>query len=253
MGTLWLVVCAAEDVSALWAYRRLERAGLSPLHLIEQSTVTAPLVLRHRVGVGGTSTVLQLATGLEIDSREVRGVLNRTTMLGTDHLARVDPVDREYSLAETYAVFLSWLSGLTCPVVNRPTPTGTAGPLVHPSVLALWGWQCGFAPPPFEMGSQITGHIHPAGVADGVAPRHNGVTEVLVVGDHVLPAELPLDVRDACLCLARRADVALLGIALRAGVERWELLAGTTLPDLRTGGDAGARALAGLLTSGSGA
>jgi hypothetical protein len=64
---------------------------------------------------------------------EIRGVLTRLPYVPEQELAHIIPSDRAYVAAEMTAFLTYWLSTLTCPVVNRPTPSCLMGP----------GWQRG--------------------------------------------------------------------------------------------------------------
>jgi hypothetical protein len=58
----------------------------------------------------------------------IAGVLNRLPGVTAHDLPHIAASDRGYVAAEMTAFLLAWLTSLTCPVVNRPTPQGLAGP-----------------------------------------------------------------------------------------------------------------------------
>jgi hypothetical protein len=66
--------------------------------------------------------------GRVIGTGEITGVLTLLPWVTADQLIHIIPEDRAYVAAEMTAFLVSWLSGLTCPVLNRPTPTCLAGP-----------------------------------------------------------------------------------------------------------------------------
>lgn len=66
--------------------------------------------------------------GLPVAARTLDGVLTRLSAVTPQDLPHVVPADRAYVAAEMTAFLLSWLSALPSRVVNRPTPTGLAGP-----------------------------------------------------------------------------------------------------------------------------
>ena len=81
---------------------------------------------RHSPGSSETSTAV--VGGEVVPADEIQGVLiRRSRVLGwePDHIV---PGDRAYVAAEMTAFLRSWLSGLGCPVLNRPSPTCLSGP-----------------------------------------------------------------------------------------------------------------------------
>lgn len=59
---------------------------------------------------------------------DIAGVLTRLPWISEQDVPHVVPQDRAYVASEMTAFLTSWLSGLKCPVLNRPTPTCLAGP-----------------------------------------------------------------------------------------------------------------------------
>jgi hypothetical protein len=55
-------------------------------------------------------------------------VLVRIASIEPDDLQHIAERDRPYVAAEMTAFLLAWLSGLPCPVLNRPTPQCLGGP-----------------------------------------------------------------------------------------------------------------------------
>lgn len=66
--------------------------------------------------------------GQTVAAREIMGVLTRLPCVPEGELRRVVPEDRAYVAVEMTSFLLSWLAGLRCPVLNRPTPTCLTGP-----------------------------------------------------------------------------------------------------------------------------
>ena len=60
---------------------------------------------------------------------EITGVLTRLPWIFEEELFELAREDRAYAAAEMSAFLLSWLSCLTCPVLNRPTPACLSGVL----------------------------------------------------------------------------------------------------------------------------
>jgi hypothetical protein len=65
--------------------------------------------------------------GREVGECDVTGVLSRVWGVGEFDLPHIVPEDRAYVSQEMTAFITSWLYGLPCPVLNRPTPTCLTG------------------------------------------------------------------------------------------------------------------------------
>jgi hypothetical protein len=59
---------------------------------------------------------------------DLSGVLTRVFAVPDQELGYVAPEDRSYVSSEMSAFLLAWLSSLSCPVLNRPTPGCLCGP-----------------------------------------------------------------------------------------------------------------------------
>jgi hypothetical protein len=66
--------------------------------------------------------------GREARQSEVHGVFTRLQWVWEDELVDIVSGDRAYVAAEMSAFLLCWLAGLSCPVLNRPTPGCLTGP-----------------------------------------------------------------------------------------------------------------------------
>jgi hypothetical protein len=82
---------------------------------------------RHQPGVASAPS-RAVVEGRVVDVGAIRGVLTRLPCVVADDLPRIVPEDRGYVAAEMTAFLTAWLSGLTCPVLNRPSPGSLAGP-----------------------------------------------------------------------------------------------------------------------------
>jgi hypothetical protein len=134
--------------------------------------------------MGGGEDVLGLADG-PLPASAVRGVLTRVGAIAPGDLGHIAEEDRAYVAAEMTAFLLSFLRGLRCPVLARPTASSLMGP----------GW--------------TTPRWRAAAVAAGlgVAPDAAAAEVVTVVGEEAFgPAALAAP----ALALARHAGVELL-------------------------------------------
>lgn len=81
---------------------------------------------RHHLPGNGTSRAV--VSGRVVETKEIAGVLTRLAYVDVSQLHHIVPEDRAYVSAEMTAFLVAWLSGLTCPVLNRPSPTCLTGP-----------------------------------------------------------------------------------------------------------------------------
>lgn len=65
--------------------------------------------------------------GREVGECDITGVLSRMWGVGEFDLPHIVAEDRAYVGMEMTAFITSWLYGLPCPVLNRPTPTSLTG------------------------------------------------------------------------------------------------------------------------------
>lgn len=80
---------------------------------------------RHHVGTAGEEWAV---IGRErVRGDDLRGVITRLPLVQEHDLGHIAAADREYVAAEMTAFLLSWLTGLKCPVLNRPTVTSLMG------------------------------------------------------------------------------------------------------------------------------
>lgn len=125
---MWLVACQDGDGDAAELAVRLRERGLVPLELVAASELVHGARWEHRVGAWGSHTRLCLADGREINSADVRGVLNRLVWITADGFLGASDVDREYAGGELHALVQSWLEGFGRRAVNRPFGLGLSGP-----------------------------------------------------------------------------------------------------------------------------
>jgi len=78
--------------------------------------------------LGHTGSGTAAVDGRVVSTREVGGVLTRLTAVDEHELTHIVPADRAYVAQEMTAFLVSWLSGLPCPILNRPTPACLTGP-----------------------------------------------------------------------------------------------------------------------------
>jgi hypothetical protein len=243
---MWLILSAATDPSALWAYQGLQSRGLEPLEWVTAESLAAGVRWEHRLGAAGVSVDITLADGRRIRDTELRGVLNRLAVVPQETLLLIHPSDRDYVYQEWNAFFLSWLNALPPPVVNRPMPWGLSGRWRHVSEWIYLAAQAGLPVPHYQLSSRD--FSDPFGVASRLVPARTPVQLVLVVGQAATGDPAPPAVQAGCLRLAELAQTTLLGVEFVTGPDdTWQFVGATPHPDLRPGGEALLDALAHLL------
>lgn len=245
---MWYVLCERGDLAALWAFRGLRERGLAPIEIVSGDEIAAALRIDHRIGASGVTTELHLARGLTISSATARGVLNRLVVPPAAGQALAAPEDREYARQEVMALTMSWLHGLPCPVLGRPSPQGLAGPWLHQSEWITLAARAGLHPVPYRRssaddpdavgpaaGRMPTGAHRTAFWAldprvAGLNDRGPDESDVVVDG---APGAAPPEVVAGIRRLGRLVGAGLLGVELGAD---WAFVAASPLPDLRSGG-----------------
>jgi hypothetical protein len=180
-----LVLAHAGDDEAVRIARELDARLMTPRALSQPGW-------RHYPVGGGTDTLF--LDGEVIAASAIHGVVTRIAAVQLADLPHIREADRGYIAAEMTAFLLSFLGGLHCPVINRPTATSLMGP----------GW----TPVRWRAAAHASGF---ACDADTTA-----AALVVVVGEHCFGAPDPSS-EAAARALARLARVQLLGMQVAAG------------------------------------
>jgi hypothetical protein len=237
-----LVLCDVADESALWAMAALRARGHSPT-MLTGSTLASVERWHHTVDSEGARWDLSLPGGTCLRSQETRGVLNRLPYLPSAWQHGIGGPDRGYAIQEMYAFYLSWLHALPGRKLNPPTPQGLCGNWRHPSAWAALAHQVGLPVHPYQ---QTSAHepttLWQSRCGSATATVH-------VVGTCVVGAkEIVQSYRTFCIRLAELANTPLLGLDFspdRDGI--WRLARVSVMPNLISGGEELADALAGEL------
>jgi len=228
-----LLLCNSSDFPGIWAFEALRGGGLPSLELITSETLARCSDWEHRVGLDGVRVSFRLPDGRLVEDGQIAGVLNRLMMPPQELISQAVPEDRDYAQQEMTALYLSWLHGLSCPVLNRPTPQGLSGRWRHASEWALAADEAGFAVPVYE---QTESDLPELGYAT-FAPPDVPVARVIILDGEVFGGYVPPAVRHCCLKLAEICETRLLGIDLLSTLKgRWSFATATPLPDLQIGG-----------------
>lgn len=143
-------------------------------------------------------------SGREVGVEEISGVLTRLPCVVEHELTHIIPVDRAYVAAEMTAFLTAWLTGLRCPVVNRPTPTCLSGPNWRPEQWVYAAAQVGIPVHPLHRRVSL-------GSQPGSAVSHSKPVTVTVLGDRWFGSVAP-EVAIQARRLADAAKVELLAV-----------------------------------------
>ncbi|HEV7473873.1 MAG TPA: hypothetical protein VGN90_07480 [Pyrinomonadaceae bacterium] len=166
-----------------------------------------------------TESTLTLHDGTTIHGDEIGVVFNRLQYVDMPHFAASAAEDREYAIMEMFALLLSWLKALRCPIVSRVSPKSLGGP-TH-SVLA---WQylaakAGLPTARLRLTSSLRRYSVPGLVVHPVSHEQTGnipawlvepmgqqTLSVMVVGERVIGA-VPAELVAACIKLASLSGI----------------------------------------------
>jgi hypothetical protein len=250
---MFLILCEPDDHPALWAFQALAARGLAPLEVVTPQALVYGLRWEHRLGRAGARLSIRLHDGRVIDSTRTRGLLNRVAWLSPALFMGTTSADRMYVLGEMTALFMSWLSAMPAPVLNRPSAQGLCGAWRHPSEWVMLAARAGLPTRPYHQ----DGHHPPemawsAGAWSSPSPsqsrdgdKRESIATAFVVASgegsrsRVIAPDLPAEFAEPCAALARLAGQHLLGITFTRGVDgEWRFLDANPRPDLRRGGAA---------------
>jgi len=227
---MWLVLCTADDLAALWAARELAARGLQPLEVVTAEILAYSRRFEHRLIGGRPSVKITLSDGRVINGATVRGTLNRLQTIPGSHL-RTNSTDRQYAEQELFALYLSWLYALPGIMLNRPTPQGLGGEWRHPSDWVWLAGQAGLATAPYGQSELREAPLY------SVPPSRASRT-IIVVDGICCGARAPAEVNAGCARLSALAATRLLGIDFDLRPSgKWVFSKATPFPDLRLGGD----------------
>ncbi|MBL9175148.1 MAG: hypothetical protein JNL10_16535 [Verrucomicrobiales bacterium] len=246
---MWLILSDASDPVGPWLARGLQDLGLNPVRHVTGTQLALARRWEHRLEGEVAVSRVTLADGTILESNLLRGVVNRLQAIPPEFTLGMRAADRDYGLQEAHALLLSWLRSLGCPVVNPVSPGGLSGAWRHPVEWFSLACEFGLNTPGYRIDCDAPSHA----IVDprpGLPPRFHNMPsiEVAVIGNTICrppgAPDLPEDVCNASVRLARAAAVPLLGLHLgRDAARQWWFLGATLLPDLRR---LGAPALAAL-------
>jgi hypothetical protein len=231
---MWLVLCDASDAPAVWVYQEMRSRGVAPLELVTADDLALADYWEHRIA-GGRASIRIRVGNLDIDCAQLRGVFNRLYTVPIPHWRSAEQSDRDYVQQELVALFLSWLHGLACPVVNRPTPQGLCGQWRCESEWVWLAHQAGLPAAPYRQSAND--RINEMKGERRLIPAGAPVQTVIVAGEAAAGATAPPAVIAACRRLAAIAGTELLGVDFIAGAAGpWTFAGANPMPYLTLGG-----------------
>jgi hypothetical protein len=179
----------------------------------------------------GPSESKVVVGGRVLRESEIGGVLVRRPWIFEQELTTIASADREYVAAEMNAFLLSWLSQLSCRVLNRPTGTCLSGPNWRPLQWAQAAARAGFQVERMRWRVPTVRTRKPKKSEKWA--EHS--TEITVVGDRCFGAA-----DEDCFACARKlaaiAGTELLGVRLSACRSGPHFLTANPIPALKDHG-----------------
>ena len=195
------------------------RAGAGRVALLTCEDLSVP-GWRHYIGAAGTSVAV--IGGREVALEEITGVVSCLPSVSELELLHIVPADRAYVAGEMTAFLLSWLSTLSCPVVNRPSPTCLSGPFWRPEQWAYLASRIGMRVQPVHR--QVA-------FAEEPAPAVQESTTAIIVGERCL-GKVDTAVMTEARRLARAANVEMLAVRVSGSGPDATFLGADPWPDL---------------------
>ena len=221
----FLILAHRGDVTATRVAARLLRrhpSGDTRLVSLEEIVLAGHWV--HLLDGPHTGTSLTLRDGTVVRSGDIGIVFNRLQYVDMPHFAASSAVDCEYAIMEMFALLLSWLKALHCPILGPVSSQGLGGP-AH----SLLAWQhlaakAGLPTARARMTSSLRRYsvpgliVHPRTTAPTgnvpawlVEPIGERRLSALVIGDRVF-GDVPAQLIEPCIALAALSGIELLQI-----------------------------------------
>ncbi|MEX1367994.1 MAG: hypothetical protein AB1Z98_32995 [Nannocystaceae bacterium] len=162
------------------------------------------------IGGAGTPSGTMGSSGVAVPFDRIRAVLTRLPYVYEHELPFIDEADRGYLSQELSAFMLAWLAGLSCPVLNRPSPSSLLGVGWRPERWLLEAARVGLPTRPLRRTPDQPIHGTPNGP----------VVRAAVVGDRVLHSPCP-EFSPRLRALARAAAVDLLAVECVLLRQQW--------------------------------
>jgi hypothetical protein len=211
---VFVVLASRDDAAARSLVARWQQHGAGLLTCADLSVPGWRLEL----GTDGVGRSTAVVDGRVLASEQIHGVLTLLPCVFPHELPQIVPGDRDYVAQEMTAFLLAWLTGLECPVLNRPNATSLAGPSWPAERWCHLARRAGLRAAPLRR--QTT-----AVPGDAVLPAPPAAATVTVVGDRWI-GDVPPDLAAHARRLAGAAGADLLTVVFdRADADASVLLA----------------------------
>lgn len=120
-----LILAHLEDPLAMRVYAALRaRHGEGQVKLVSSEELVLAPHWSFQLSSIDTRSRVTLHDGSVLQPEALSAVFNRLRYVDMPHFNRANQDDRDYAVMEMYALLLSWLTSLPCPVINRADPRG---------------------------------------------------------------------------------------------------------------------------------
>ena len=212
-----VIVANRQDQTAAWLASRWQAHDA----LLLTSADLSSGGWRHYVPDSGKSRAI--IGGREVSMEQIKGIVTRMPAVFEWELGHIVPADRAYVAAEMSAFLIAWLSSLTCPMLNRPTPSGLSGP----------NWNCEqWVALAAKLGIPVR-PVHRSTAFASEKPSEQPMCQVIVVGDQCFGAVAP-QLFDHARALAAAAGTALLAVQFIGPTADAKLVNAGLWPDVRS-------------------
>jgi hypothetical protein len=184
------------------------------------------------VAPGSPAAARAVVEGKVVAPDAITGVLTRIPAIAPRELPMLAEDDRAYAATEMTAFLVHWLSGLRCPVLNRPSPPSLCGPSWRSEQWTLVGARLGLAvearvrrTPAFDRDARTP--------AEGGAADAAELVHVTVVGERCIGADAAPEPARAARLLAQAAAVRMLAVVFRPTATGWSLVDAHRWVDVR--------------------
>jgi len=244
---------------------RIPTTGAARAELVFLDQIATSTSFQHRLDGSICRTSVQLRDGRKWSDSDLAVVVNRLQFADVPHFVRARSGDREYAVMEFFALLISWLSGLTCTVIQPPSAQALHGRLLSPVAWQSLAARAGLAVPRLRIvtrsrqfpSPRLTGQIMkpiPGGPAllgldlPDIDPElgtdqplflgdalGTDSRTILVLGDEIL-GDLPDELADPCRRLARLSGHTVLRIHFSNRPDRnaWLFTGAEPVPTLST-------------------
>lgn len=238
---------SARALAERWAQcgSRLE-SGLGPGCDVSLLTPRDLSLAGWRLHADDTDSAVCVVDGRSVPQSAITGVLTRLPCVSPRELTHIAAADRPYVAAEMTAFLLFWLSHLRCPVLNRPTASCLAGPLLRPEQWVHLAARAGIPVEPLRrtVGPRISSapalDLSP-GEEDSTAPA----AIITVVGERTF-GDADRALHRHALRIAQLAQAELLSVSFSTPEAGAQFVSASIFPEL-TGADPAGADLAGAV------